>query len=224
MRILIIDPDPCVRDSIKAILESQFFVVDSCPDGKSGFQLALMNEYDCIILDTHITILTSEAFCTQFRSRGKHVPILILSSTMDIPIRVHFLNLGADDFLTKPFASKELIARIKALLRRPLKLVRDIYTIDNLKLDVQRCRVTRGGKHIYLTRKEFTLLQYLLIHQGFVLSRAKLMEHVWDRYIDPFSNTIETHILNLRKKIDLKRSKKLIHTIPGRGYKLDIRP
>ena len=128
---------------------------------------------------------------------------------------------GADDHLTKPFYFEELLARVEVLLRRPRTLCKPIFNIHNVKLDSHRQLVTRNEKRIYLTKKEFALLEYLLRNKGAVVSRSMIMEHVWDNEADPFSNTIESHIRNLRKKIDCRR-KRLIHNVPGRGYKIDI--
>jgi DNA-binding response OmpR family regulator len=136
--------------------------------------------------------------------------------------KVDLLNSGADDYLTKPYSFDELMARIRALMRRPRDMDGDTIAIDDLVIDVRRQIVKRGGKGIYLTRKEFMLLEYLMRNIGAVLSRAMIMEHVWDMTNDPFSNTIESHILSLRKKVDTIPERKLIHTVTGRGYKIDL--
>jgi DNA-binding response OmpR family regulator len=150
-------------------------------------------------------------------------PIILLSVTASTEEKINLLNCGADDYLTKPFSFKELLARIRALLRRPRSIESDILEIGDLRIDVARQKVTRGGKEIYLTRKEFSLMEYLMRHRSMVVSRGMIMEHVWNADSDPFSNTIEAHILNLRKKIDQGFGGKLIHTVPGRGYKIDVR-
>jgi len=147
----------------------------------------------------------------------------MLSTENASELKVNVLNAGADDYMTKPFSTEELIARVRALLRRPPVSVQEVLELDNLTCDPRRYVVTRGKKEIYLTRKEFSLLEYMLRNQGVALSRAMIMEHVWDEQANAFSNTIESHILNLRKKIDKGHGKKLIHTLPGRGYILDIR-
>ena len=137
-------------------------------------------------------------------------------------MKIDLLNAGADDYLTKPFALQELLARVRALLRRPLAIEEEVLCVGPITLDTKRCIVTRGKKEIYLTRKEFMLLRYLMKNEGTVLSRGMLLEHVWDMSVDIFSNTIESHILSLRKKIGDTGKDRLIQTIPGRGYKMGL--
>jgi DNA-binding response OmpR family regulator len=145
----------------------------------------------------------------------------MLTVSSAVENKVDLLNTGVDDYLTKPFSFQELKARLHALMRRPQDLKANVVSIGDLTIDSLRHKVVRGTKEIYLTRKEFALLEYLTRHQGIVVSRGMIMEHVWDAEGDPFSNTIEAHILNLRKKVEVGSKKKLIHTIPGRGYILD---
>ncbi len=206
---------------LKKSLEAEHFVVDAAKDGEKGSYLARTNDYDLIVLDNVMPKKNGLEVCKDIRRDGKSVPILILSVKTETTTKVDLLNAGADDYLTKPFSLDELLARIKALLRRPKQIENEILQIDDLILDSNKSTVRRGNQEIYLTRKEFILLQYLMKNQGIVLSRSMIMEHVWDMSADPFSNTIESHILSLRKKIDAKGKKKLIHTISGRGYKLD---
>jgi DNA-binding response OmpR family regulator len=222
MRILLVEDDEQILSSLRMRLKSEGFSVDAEKDGIRGSFLARTNNYDLIILDYLLPRKNGAKLCQEIRSRGTTTPIIMISVQTEIPTRVELLNLGADDYVTKPFPFEELMARIRAVLRRPTSLKEDVLTVDNLTLDSARATVTRAGKKIRLTRKEFSLLEYLMRHQGAVLSRGTLMEHVWDIHGDLFSNTIETHVLNLRKKIELPGTKKLIHTISGRGYKLDI--
>ncbi len=222
MRILIIEDQTEVNSFLKVNLENECFVVDSTNDGKQGLFLALTNEYDLIILDNDLVSLNGAIACQIIREKKKAVKILILSITSDTAAKVEMLNIGADDYLTKPFSFEELLARSRALLRRPFPFQEELLTLDNLTLDNKRHLVTRNNVPIQLTRKEFMLLQYLLCHSGEVVTRGALLEHVWDMNADPFSNTIETHILTLRKKIDHPFNRKLIHTIPGRGYKISL--
>lgn len=222
MRILLVEDDESILSTLRVRLKSEGFSVDAEKDGIKGSFLARTNNYDLIILDYLLPRKNGGRICQEIRARGTTTPIIMISVQTEIPTRVELLNLGADDYITKPFPFEELMARIRAVLRRPEQLKSDILSIDDLTLDSGRASVRRAGKKIKLTRKEFALLEYLLRHQGSVLSRGTLMEHVWDIHGDLFSNTIETHILNLRKKLDLPGAKKLIHTISGRGYKIDV--
>ena len=159
--------------------------------------------------------------CQDIRKSGKTTPILMLSVMSEIHDKVNLLESGADDYLTKPFSLNELLARIRAILRRPRMLQEENLQLGDLILDRKQQIARRGTKNIYLTRKEFALLEYLLQHYGQVVPRHKIVEHIWDSDHNPFSNTLETHILNLRKKIELPKKKKLIRNVPGRGYKIE---
>jgi two-component system, OmpR family, copper resistance phosphate regulon response regulator CusR len=220
MRILIVEDEKDIRDFLKSSLESECYAVDTATDGAEGSYTARTNDYDLIILDNILPRKTGMEVCEEIR-QDKNTPILILSVKSEITSKVDLLNSGADDYLTKPFALDEFMARVKALLRRPKNMQREIIKIDDMTVDFNKHTVVRGGKDIYLTRKEFNLLKYLLKNQGTALSRSMIMEHVWDMSVDPFSNTIESHILSLRKKINGNGLKKLIHTVPGRGYVMD---
>ncbi len=220
MKILIIEDEIRLSDVLKKNLETEYFIVDVANDGETGAKIALEHDYDLIILDQMLPKKTGIEICKELREAGKKTPIIILSVKSETTTKVELLNAGADDYLIKPFSFEELVARIRALMRRPQEIKEEIYKADDLILDTKRQTVKRDGKDIYLTRKEFMLLEYLLRNKDVVLSRAMIMEHVWDMYADPFSNTIESHILSLRKKIDLPNKQKLIQTVPGRGYKL----
>lgn len=224
MRILIVEDEREILDFLKKTLKSECYVVDTAEDGERGSYLARTNDYDLVILDNVMPKKTGLQVCQEVRRDGKTTPILILSVKSEITTKVDLLNAGADDYLTKPFSVDELLARIKALLRRPQNIEGDLVQIDDLVLDEDKHTVMRGNDEIYLTRKEFTLLKYLMKNQGAVLSRSMIMEHVWDMSVDPFSNTIESHMLSLRKKVDLPGHKKLLHTVSGRGYKLEVDP
>jgi DNA-binding response OmpR family regulator len=223
MRILIVEDQVEISKILKKNLEAECFVVDVAEDGNTGSYLARTNDYDLIILDYNLPQKNGSQVCQEIRVVKKNVPILILSVESDIPTKVQLLNIGADDYITKPFSFEELLARIRAMKRRPPLIEEEVLVLDDLCLDTRRHTVQRGKKDIYLTRKEFILLEYLLKNHDQVLSRGTLMEHVWDAKGDLFSNTIETHILMLRKKIDAHTVRKLIHTIPGRGYKLGLK-
>ncbi len=220
MRILIIEDDQEIGDFLKAGLETESFIVDVLKDGERGSFVARTEEYDLIILDHILPKKDGFQICQEVRQAGRMVPILMLSVKTEIPLKVGLLNLGADDYMTKPFVFDELLARIRVLLRRPASYKPSLLKIDDLVLDPSAQRVTKGRKEIYLTRKEFILLQYMMQNMSRVLSRGMILEHVWNRETDPFSNTIEAHILNLRRKVDTGNSK-LIHTVSGRGYKME---
>ncbi|HEY9480629.1 MAG TPA: response regulator transcription factor [Candidatus Paceibacterota bacterium] len=221
MRILVVDDDRDIREFLKANLQTECFIVDTAGDGEDGSFLARTREYDVIILDNIMPRKSGYEVCRELRAAGKTTPIIMLSVQADVENRVDLLDLGADDFVPKPFSFRELRARIRALMRRPKDSVATVLTVGDLVLDTANQRVRRGTRDIYLTRKEFALTEYLMRNRGAVVSRGMLMEHVWEEDVDPFSNTIESHILNLRKKIDRVPKKKLIHTVPGRGYKIE---
>jgi DNA-binding response OmpR family regulator len=197
--------------------------VDSAMDGQKGLKMVQENEYDLLILDLNLPKVNGDQICALMRAEKISTPILILTVETDVTDKVRLLNSGADDYMTKPFSLEEIIARVKAMLRRPKIMKADVMEIDNLVIDVKRHRVTRAGKEINLTYKEFELLEYLAANQGYVITRGRIIEHVWDMNADLFSNSIEVHVFNLRKKVDQKGEKRLIHTIPNRGYKLELK-
>ncbi len=220
MRLLVVEDEKKIGAFLKKGFESECFAVDVATDGLEGLELAQITDYDLIVLDNILPQKTGVEICSDLRLRGKITPILILSASSETQTKVAALNAGADDYLTKPFSFEELLARVRALLRRPKNLTDDILITSDVTLDTKRHIVTRAGKEIKLTRKEYMLLQYLMQNEGAVLSRGMLMEHVWDMNADPFSNTIESHILSLRKKMLCQNRDDLIITVPGRGYKI----
>lgn len=220
MRILVIEDEQSIADLLQKALEAECFAVDIASDGEKGAYLAKINEYDAIVLDYKLPKKDGKEVVKELRDKGKTVPIIVLTVRGETADKIDLLNAGADDYLTKPFSLEELLARIRAIIRRPQAIKGDVLRLDDLELDGKAHTVRRGDKNIYLTRKEFMLLEYLMRYQGAVLSRGMIMEHVWDMNADPFSNTIESHITSLRKKVDFK-NKKLIHTFPGRGYKIE---
>ena len=221
MRILIVEDDKDLICSLKKSLESQTFAVDVADNGENGSYLARVNDYDIIILNNSLPKKSGTDVCRDIRGANKNTPIIILSETESIKEKISLLQEGADDHIVKPFSFEELLARIHALLRRPPLTHKPILDVDTLRLDCYNQQVTKGEKRVYLTRKEFALLEYLMRNKGAVVSRGMILEHVWNEATDPFSNTIESHILKLRKKIDTKR-RRLIHNVPGRGYKIDV--
>lgn len=223
MRILLVEDQDDLRVSLQIRLQEECFVVDVASDGEKGSFMARTNDYDIIILDNHLPKKNGIEICKDIRESKKQIPIIILSVLDDTSQKIELLEAGADDYLTKPFSFYELMARIRAILRRPQELVQSLFQIDDLLLDAKKHEVYRGDIEIYLTKKEFMLLEFLLRHSGTVVSRSDILEHVWDIHADPFSNTIETHVLSLRKKIDTPEKHKLIHNISGRGYKIGLK-
>lgn len=220
MKILLVEDEKEIINFLKSSLEAECYTVDIAEDGEKGSYLARTNDYDLVVLDIVLPKKNGKEICQEIRKDGKEMPIIMLSIKSEISTKVELLNIGADDYITKPFSFKELLARVKALIRRPHKIEVEIIKIDDLILNTESQTTKRGSEEIYLTRKEFILLEYLMRNNGNVMSRSMIMEHVWDINADPFSNTIESHILNLRRKIDKNYNKKLIQTISGRGYKI----
>ena len=219
MRALIIEDDQEANTFLQINLQTDF-TVDSAFDGEIGAQLACENVYDLIVLDNALPKKDGPEVCCEIREAEKNVPILVVSIKNDPQEKTMLLDLGADDYMTKPFVLSELRSRIRALLRRTQTTPESILSIDNVTLDTRRHIVLRNEKTIPLTRKEFMLLRYLLTHKDEVLSRDLLLENVWGAEAKPLSSTVEAHISTLRKKIDTKKEKKLIHTISGSGYVL----
>lgn len=218
MRILIIEDDISTRNVLRLGLEGKSFTVDLAEDGEQGSYLARTNSYNLIILDNVLPKKQGSQVCKEIRDSGIHVPILMLSVKSEILEKVDLLETGVDDYMTKPFSFEELLARIKTLLRRPQKIEESIIRLNGLELNKDTQILTKNGIEIYLTRKEYSLLEHLMSHRGSLITRGQILENVWNMDSNPFSNTIETHILNLRKKIGDK-SKKMIQSVPGRGYK-----
>lgn len=221
MKILVIEDDNSVAEMLRIGLSSDTHAVDIANDGTEGSFLGRSYEYDAIILDHVLPGKNGIAVCKEIRSAGKTTPIIFLSITGDTETKVMALESGADDYVTKPFSMSELRSRIRAVARRTPTVRHAELMIHDLTLDSSRHVAERGGKHIHLTKKEFALLEYMMRNQGVVLSRAILMEHVWTADSDPFSNTVEAHMRNLRKKINVGNRRDLIANMPGHGYIMD---
>jgi DNA-binding response OmpR family regulator len=221
MKILIIDDDPKVSDFLKNNLINDNFLVEVSNKGADGSYKARINHYDLIIIDYALPDKNGITVCSEIRAAGSDAIILFLSATLDFKNKVKCLEAGADDYVTKPFAFEELRARIKALIRRSKKTENNIVTVSNLTLDIKKQTVRRDKLFIHLTKTEYNLLEYLMINKGTVLSRGMIMEHVWSANSDPFSNTIEAHMTNLRKKLGIKTTADIIRNIAGRGYIID---
>ncbi len=222
MKILIVEDEQKTGDYLKQGLSEAGFVVDLVRDGLDGMHLALTDDYDLVVLDVMLPGLDGWQVLQRIRQRGKHMPVLFLTARDQIEDRVKGLELGADDYLVKPFAFSELLARVRTLLRRGKTKEPERLQAADLELDLLRRRVTRAGKRIDLTSKEFALLELLLRRQGEVLPRSLIASQVWDMNFDSDTNVIEVAMRRLRAKIDDDFEPKLIRTLRGMGYVLEI--
>ncbi|HSX00685.1 MAG TPA: response regulator transcription factor [Candidatus Saccharimonas sp.] len=224
MRILVVEDEHKIAGALKTGLEQEAYAVDLAYDADDGLSSALTGDYDLIILDRMLPgLLDGLDICKEIRAAGIHVPIIMLTAKDQIPDRVAGLNAGADDYLVKPFAFEELLARLRALLRRPQDALDETLKLDDLSLNTTTYEVRRAGRPIKLSSKEFALLHYLMRNQNRILSKQNIMGHVWDFDSDILPNTVEVYIGYLRGKIDRPfRGPELIHTIRGFGYKLGV--
>jgi two-component system copper resistance phosphate regulon response regulator CusR len=222
MRILVVEDEPVAAAVLAKGLREHAYAVDVASDGTTAFDQATINDYDLMIVDVLLPGLNGLELCGRLRTDGVKVPILMLTARGEPDQRVQGLDAGADDYLPKPYHFPELLARIRALLRRGPALASLVLGIDDLRIDTRRRRVERAGRTIQLTTKEYALLEYLARRQGEVVTRADIAEHVWDDSFDPLSNLIEVYIQRLRRKIDDGHPVKLLHTRRGAGYTFDI--
>jgi len=226
MRILVIEDEHKVANAIKKGLEQEAYAVDVAYDGEQGFDLASTEDYDVIVLDLMLPKMAGMEICQKLRKEENiHTPILMLTAKGQLEDKINGLNAGADDYLVKPFAFTELLARIRALARRPKNGLSSVLTIEDLSLNTLTFEVKRAGKQIKLSKKEFALLEYFLRHQGQLLTKDQIINHVWDYEADVLPNTVEVYIGYLRKKIDkpFKNKPQLIHTVRGFGYKIGLK-
>lgn len=219
MKILIVEDEIKLNKGLARGLQNIGYAVDSAFDGEEGEKMAKWNDYALIILDIMMPKRTGIEVCQNLRSAGKTVPILMLTAKDSTTDKVAGLDIGADDYLVKPFAFEELAARIRTLLRRPALTATDILTLDDLTLDTRTQKVVLNKKEISLTLREYGLLEYFMRNYGTVLTRVDLLEHVWDRNYDSLSNVVDVHLKNLRKKLP-KNYAKRIETVWGKGYRL----
>jgi DNA-binding response OmpR family regulator len=218
MRILLVEDEPSAAKILAKGLREHGYAVDVSGDGIDASYKTSINEYDLVILDVMLPRKDGFQLCNELRTTGAEMPILMLTARDAVEDRITGLDCGADDYLTKPFDYRELLARIRALLRRrPTKHVEDI-EIDDMKIHVASRSVTRSGASVQLTPKEFALLEYLAQRAGELVTRAEISEHVWDESFDPFSNLIEVYVQRLRRRIDAGHANRLIHTRRGEGY------
>ncbi len=223
MRILVVEDEHKIANSIKKGLEQESYAVDVAFTGTEGYDLATTEEYDLVILDILLPGIDGITICKKIREQHHlHVPILMLTAKGQTADKVTGLNAGADDYITKPFAFEELLARIRALVRRPHQLVGTVLTFDDVRLNTISYDVERAGMHIQLSNKEFALLEYFLRHPNQTLTKEQIINHVWNYDADILPNTVEVYIGYLRNKIDksFPTSPSLIHTIRGFGYTL----
>ncbi|KKU56962.1 MAG: Two component transcriptional regulator, winged helix family [Candidatus Amesbacteria bacterium GW2011_GWA2_47_11] len=222
MRILVVEDEHRIANSIKKGLEQEHFAVDVAYSGSDGWDLAEGEEYDLIILDLMLPGMDGLEICRKLRRAGINTPVLMLTAKGQVQDRVTGLDTGADDYVTKPFAFEELLARMRALTRRPKVTLDPVLTTDDLSLDTKSYEVKRGIHLIKLSAKEFSLLEYLLRNSGNILTKEQIISHVWNYDADILPNTVEVNIRNLRNKIDrpFKGKKALIATVRGFGYKV----
>jgi two-component system copper resistance phosphate regulon response regulator CusR len=218
MRVLLVEDDPRLGQTLAKGLREQAYAVDVAADGERALYLSALNAYDAVVLDVMLPERDGFEVCRVLRARGARVPVLMLTARDTVADRITGLDAGADDYLTKPFAFEELLARLRALLRRGAELLPSRITIGDLVVDTRAQVAHRAGRPIALTTKEYALLEYLARHAGEVMGRADICAHVWDDNHDPFSNTIEVYINRLRRKVDADGAPPLIHTRRGAGY------
>jgi DNA-binding response OmpR family regulator len=223
MRILVVEDEPRMANVIAKGLREQSYAVDVALDGDEGLYQSSINDYDLVVLDVLLPERDGFEVCRELRTRGNTTPILMLTARAAVDDRLTGFDAGADDYLTKPFSFRELLARIRALLRRDSHLRPDVFEIDDLIIDSASHRVSRANREVQLTAKEYALLEHLARRAGRLVSRSEIAAHVWDDSFDPFSNTIEVYINRLRKKIDDSHPTKLLHTRRGEGYILESR-
>jgi DNA-binding response OmpR family regulator len=221
MRILVVEDEHKIANSLKKGLEQESYAVDVVYTGTDGYDYGMSDEYDVIVLDRLLPGIDGLTICQKLREKNIHTPILMLTAKGQIDDRVEGLNAGADDYLTKPFAFSELLARVKALTRRPQKTSGAVLRLADLQLNTITYEVTRGGKEIKLSGKEFALLEYLLRHANKIITKDQIINHVWDYDSSVLPNSVEVYIRHLRNKIDDPFPKSpLIHTVRGFGYKI----
>ena len=219
MRILVVEDEPKLNKGLVRGLTSRGYATDSALDGERGESLARSNAYDLIILDVMLPRRDGLTVCKNLRAAGSATPILFLTAKDAITDRVEGLNNGGDDYLVKPFAFEELAARIRSLLRRPLEVIPDVLMLEGLELDTRTQKLHVEGAEIRLTLREYSLLEYLLRNTSTVVTRDDILDHVWDRNFDSFSNVVDVHLKNIRKKLPQSYAKR-IETIWGKGYRV----
>jgi two-component system copper resistance phosphate regulon response regulator CusR len=221
VRILLVEDEPTAAEMLAKGLREQTYAVDLARDGEAALYQASINDYDVILLDINLPVKNGLEVCRELRATGSTVPVLMLTARDTVQDRIAGLDTGADDYLTKPYAFHELLARLRAVTRRGPAFTSDTIAVGDLAMDRKTRKVTRAGNVIELTAKEYALLEYLMRRAHEVVGRSDIAEHVWDENFDPFSNLIEVYIQRLRRKIDDNHAIKLLRTRRGEGYVLD---
>jgi heavy metal response regulator len=221
---LLVEDEPRVAGFIAKGLREQAYAVDIARDGEEALYYAGVNEYDLVILDVMLPVKNGYDVCREIRRSGARTPILMLTARDAVEDRIHGLDSGADDYLTKPFDFQELLARMRALLRRSAEIRPEVIHAADLTLDTASHTAVRAGKPISLTTKEYALLEFLMLNQNRVVNREQIAQHVWDENFDPFSNIIDVYVRRLRAKVDEGFERPLIHTRRGAGYILTAEP
>jgi two-component system copper resistance phosphate regulon response regulator CusR len=220
MRVLVVEDEPEAAALLAKGLRERAFAVDVAGDGHQAIERVHVNSYDIVLLDLLLPGISGYKVCAEIRKLGITCPVLMLTALDAVTSRIQGLDCGADDYLCKPFDFGELLARMRALLRRGPALRNPVLEVEDLRLDTRSHKVRRGGEEVELTAREYALLEYLVLHPGQVVGRAEISEHVWDETYDPFSNLIEVYVQRLRRKIDHGREVRLIQTRRGEGYLL----
>jgi DNA-binding response OmpR family regulator len=218
VKLLVVEDDKTVGHYVKRGLEEAQYIADWVADGAEALDLLSTVPYDLVILDLRLPGLSGLEVLRTLRDRGQSMPILVLTAQDGVDFKVDALRAGADDYVTKPFAFEELLARIEALSRRPRQLPARVVTVADLEIDLDAREVRRAGALIDLTPKEYTVLEYLMRHAGRVMSRTLITEYAWDYHFDPGTNIVDVVINRLRKKVDAHFPRKLVHTVRGVGY------
>ncbi|MEE8251383.1 MAG: response regulator transcription factor [Gemmatimonadales bacterium] len=218
MRVLVVEDDPTVGSYVQRGLEEHRMQVDLVDDGSTGLERASTDIYDVIVLDLRLPGLSGVEVLRTLRDRGVSTPVLVLTANDVVESKVQALRTGADDYVTKPFAFEELLARVEALIRRPKSVAPPVLRVGDLQIDTGSREVRRGSESIELTPKEYTVLEYLARNEGRVMSRTLITEYVWGYHFDPGTNIVDVVINRLRKKVDHAFETRLIHTIRGVGY------
>jgi two-component system OmpR family response regulator len=219
VKALLVEDSRELRTVLRKALEQEGYAVDEAEDGAAGSFAARTNEYDVVILDNELPRKPGLLVCQEVRQAGRTMPILMLSVRSDAVEKAAHIDAGADDYVAKPFSFEELKSRLRALTRRPRAIQMPTVSLGDVTIDSSRFRVEVAGEPVYLARREFALLEHLLRHAGQVVTRADLIERVWESSVSPFSNTVESHVLSVRRK--LGDAAKLIKSVPGRGYMAD---